>query len=449
MSDQHDTPESFLSTRPPWQDRLRHFTELMRHVSVLSDPQEMVRAYGTRMREILGHDGYVALSRRNVQPPQYRVTRSPILGDIDPWKNPEQLPVLAGGLLGQLMDAGEGTVLHDICLMPDDPASRFMPGARSLMALPQFDNGRVMNMTITYSHKPYWFDKEALPELVWSANLFGRATNNLVLSRDLGDALALLDRELDVVAQIQRSLLPQDLPTIETLDIAAHYRTSSHAGGDYYDFFELADGSWGILIADVSGHGTPAAVLMAITHAIAHLVPGGTLPPDRVLEFINEELVTRYTILGGVFVTAFYGIFDPKTQTLRYSLAGHPPPLVRRAGNRRPQGADRLTDSHAGLPLGIVPQTTYRVHEEPLHSGDAVLLYTDGLSEARGVDGALFGEARLMESLAAANGTAAQQLDRILLQVNRFCGDSPPQDDQTALLLSVHSQAEKLSAKSG
>src|SRR5262245_44795135 len=125
-----------------------------------------------------------------------------------------------------------------------------------------------------------------------------------------------------VVADIQRSLLPQKLPAIPGLELGAHYQTSRWAGGDYYDFFPLPDGRWGILIADVSGHGTPAAVMMAITHTIAHGYPGPPTPAPKMLEFLNRRLSCCSMRDMEAFVTAFYGIFDPATGTLRYSSAG-------------------------------------------------------------------------------------------------------------------------------
>ena len=124
-------------------------------------------------------------------------------------------------------------------------------------------------------------DRAIIPMLHWQGNLFGRGTSNLVLRNQLGEALTALDRELEVVGEIQKSLLPQTLPTIKGFDIAASYLTSARAGGDYYDFFPLNNGRWGLFIADVAGHGTPAAVLMAITHAIAHSQPGTHTPPPR------------------------------------------------------------------------------------------------------------------------------------------------------------------------
>src|SRR5439155_17506677 len=112
-----------------------------------------------------------------------------------------------------------------------------------------------------------------------------------------------LDREMKIVGDIQKSLLPAELPWIDTLDLAAHYQPARRAGGDYYDFFPLPDGKWGIFIADVSGHGTPAAVLMAVTHCIAHTHPGPPMPPGNVLAYLNHHLATRYVNLSETFVT--------------------------------------------------------------------------------------------------------------------------------------------------
>src|SRR4029079_9044984 len=117
-------------------------------------------------------------------------------------------------------------------------------------------------------------------EHTWMANLFGRATHNLVLRQEVSKAYDSVEKELQVVADIQRSLLPQELPKIPSLQLATHYQTSQRAGGDYYDFFPLDNGKWGILIAAVSGHGTPAAVLMAVTHSIAHTHHGEPDPPS-------------------------------------------------------------------------------------------------------------------------------------------------------------------------
>src|SRR5262245_60843009 len=168
-------------------------------------------------------------------------------------------------------------------------------------------------------------------------------------------ALEAVDQEMKTVANLQRSLLPDPLPKIPTMAVAAHYHTSHRAGGDYYDLFPLPDGQWGILIADVSGHGTPAAVLMAVTHSIAHTYPGPPTPPGLLLSHVNRILAERYTGETGAFVTAFYGIYDPRTRTIAYACAGHPPPRLKRCAD----GSLALLDGVQRLPLGIMPQEQY------------------------------------------------------------------------------------------
>lgn len=274
-------------------------------------------------RQLQKTDGVVALSRRDLPFPKYRVTRASIWQQpINPWQDRDKLPVFDTGLMGELIYSDQPRYIEDIQLEPGDPAAEFLEGQRSLLAIPHYDQGAALNMVLLLRKSPNGFDLDEIPELVWTSNLFGRATQNLVLSEELKHAYTMVDHELKVVADIQRSLLPTELPKIPTLDLAASYQTSRWAGGDYYDFFPLPEGRWGILIADVSGHGTPAAVIMAITHGIAHTYPGPPDPPSKMLNFVNHHLATRYTTDSGAFVTAFYGIYDPTNRTLNYSSAG-------------------------------------------------------------------------------------------------------------------------------
>ncbi len=299
-----------------WKQRLELIVATMREMSLQTDPQAMVRTYGALIRNLTPSDGYIALSRRNLSYPEFRVTRfSGWTEEINPWKQQHRLPHLRGGILADLIYGDEPKILHNIEVEPDDPAAEYLTGIQSLMALPNYDRGHALNMAIRLSRQPGGFDPEQLPEMVWISNLFGQATKNLVLSEEVKHAYNIVDRELKVVADIQRSLLPKTIPDIPLLDMAAHYQTSQWAGGDYYDFFPLPDDQWGILIADVSGHGTPAAVMMAITHSIAHSYPGDPMPPRQLLDHVNHQLASLYTADNGTFVTAFYGIYNPAQGT--------------------------------------------------------------------------------------------------------------------------------------
>ena len=416
----------------PWRERLSVVAQMMREVSSITDPMEMVEVYGSWVQSIAPTDGFLSLSRRDLIAPNYRITRSHAWDregrDVNPWQT--KLPILTHGLLGELIYRGEPTILDDFTCPPDDPACEHLSGFRSLQAMPLFEDGQSLNMIVSLKREPGRFDRESLPQRMWMSNLFGRATKNLVLNEELRRAYGILDREMKVVADIQRSLLPTTLPAIDGMTLAAHYQTSTQAGGDYYDFFELPDGRLGLLIADVSGHGTPAAVMMAVTHSIAHSFDRPLTPPSELMDFINRKLVARYTN-NGTFVTAFYGIYDPRTRELRYCNAGHNPPLV-----RRNDGPNLSLDQNHGLPLGIVGDEVYTDAVAQLQAGDVLILYTDGITEARHGDDATdqFGVARLEQTVCACEPSARAVVDRVVKAVNEFSDYAPAPDDRTLVV---------------
>lgn len=415
-------------------DRLDAIVAMMREMSLQTDPQAMVRAYGNRMRELIPSDGYLALSRRDLQWPNCRITRfSGWDVEINPWTEKARLPIIQGGLLADLIYGDVPQILNDVHIDPDDPGAEFLQGVRSMMAIPNYDQGVALNMTIRLSHQLDTFDPERFPEHVWMSNLFGRATQNLVLSEELKRAYEVVERELRVVADIQRSLLPKTMPEIPNLGLAAHYQTSRWAGGDYYDFFPLPDGRWGVMIADVSGHGTPAAVMMAITHSIAHAFPGHPDPPGRMLEYLNDRLCATYTADNEAFVTAFFGVFDPATREFRYACAGHNPPRWKRCQD----GTIASLDYVSGLPLGLFAGQTYEENVQALIPGDQIIFYTDGITEATDPDGRMFGLDRLDVVLENCHLTADGLIREVLDALDAFTLGVPPADDQTILVAKV------------
>ena len=266
--------------------------------------------------------------------------------------------------------------------------------------------------------------------------------------RQLADALERLDVEMKAVARIQEALLPKEVPDIYGLELAAHYSPSSRVGGDYYDFFPLAHAPldegraendpgerWGILIADVSGHGTPAAVMMAVTHTIAHGYEEPPMPASHLLTFVNRRLCKGYTGRAGVaFVTAFYAIYSPDTRVLQYSSAGHNPPRVRRAST----GKVEPLEGGAGLPMGIDDAEEYPDAQTTLEKGDVLVLYTDGITEARNDANGFFEEESLDAAVGGAEGTPQEIIDRTLAAVSKHAAGREPDDDQTLIVARVY-----------
>jgi sigma-B regulation protein RsbU (phosphoserine phosphatase) len=421
-----------------WPQRLRFVVETMRELSLQTDAQQLVQSYTRRVRQLMPTDGFVSLSRRDLRRPYYRITRSHLWGFAhDPWKKAGDLPVFDEGILGELIWGEEPRAIHDFEPRADDPAAEFVRGFRSLWAVPLFDRGEALNMVVLLRREAHAFEPDLprMPEHVWMSNLFGRATHNLAMSAQVRQAYDAVDRELQVVADIQRSLLPRELPRIPTMDLSVHYQTSRRAGGDYYDFFELPDGRWGFLIADVAGHGTPAAVLMAVTHSIAHTLNEEPDPPSKLLNFVNRHLCARYTYQNGTFVTAFYGIYDPRDRTITYANAGHNPPRHKR------QGSIVLgsLEGGANLPLGIEPAESYADSAQKFWPGDGLIFYTDGITEARNPKGEMFGSERLDEILLSGDGasTAADLCRRTIDVLNEFTEGRPPADDRTLLVATI------------
>jgi sigma-B regulation protein RsbU (phosphoserine phosphatase) len=417
-----------------WRKRLALIVETMREMSRQTDPQAMVRAYAEKVRLLLPADRRLGLSRRGLAAPYYRITRDTHWKEpVNPWKEPDRLPLLRGGLLAELIYADQPRLIDDLAVGADDPAAPFLAGQHSLLAIPLYDQGVALNMVVLLRHEPGAFAHEQFPEVVWMSNLFGRATHNLVLAEELKKAYDDLDREMKGVGDIQRSLLPARLPHIPGLDLAASYQPSRRAGGDYYDFFPLPEDKWGILIADVSGHGTPAAVMMAITHAIAHTHPGPATPPGQLLGYVNDQLSHRYTADSETFVTAFYGIYDPAAKELTYASAGHNPPRLKRCQD----GTLAVLDGAAGLPLGIFPGQEYASRVQPLQRGDQIVFYTDGITEAYNPDGEMFGTQRLEHVLENCTLQAQALLDSVLQSVAEFAAGHPADDDRTVVIARI------------
>jgi sigma-B regulation protein RsbU (phosphoserine phosphatase) len=238
-----------------------------------------------------------------------------------------------------------------------------------------------------------------------------------------------LEHELEVVSEVQRRLLPKQLPAIDGFKLAAHYETSRYAGGDYYDIIKISENRWGFLIADAEGHSAPAAVLMAMTCALFRAYPDLPADPAAVLHYLNQHLCK---VADPSFMTALYAVYDAELKTMWISRAGHPLPMIYRSAEKKAFEFD----CSGVYPMGIEPyEIDIPVAEVKLDPGDRFLIYTDGLTERFNLEGESYGEERLLLPLAAAHAAAPQEVvDTIIADVKKFAGGKAADDDQALLL---------------
>jgi sigma-B regulation protein RsbU (phosphoserine phosphatase) len=237
-----------------------------------------------------------------------------------------------------------------------------------------------------------------------------------------------LQEELAEAREIQMALLPQLLPEFSGIDVAVAWEPAQTVSGDYFDLLRLGDHHAGFCVADVAGKGMSAALLMSNVQAVLKSFASETMAPNELCARVNR--VVCENIVANRFISCFYALLDIRSQKLVYTNAGHYPPMLLRKGE-----CLRLTEG--GAVLGVLPDGAYEQNEIELRSGDCLLLFTDGVTEACDSSGEEFGEARLQEFLCSSGRqTAAELRDRIMSAVEEF-SDGRLYDDATLMIVKV------------
>ena len=242
--------------------------------------------------------------------------------------------------------------------------------------------------------------------------------------------LVSVSRELDLARQIQRSILPHGTPSLPWVRVAARHLAMSDIAGDFYDFEASQPDRLGLIVADVSGHGIPAALVASMVKVAFAAEAERLQDPGRVLQNMNRTLSGKFE---RAYVTACCGLLKDSGRRLAYSLAGHPPPLLRRADGR----LERL--EQGGMPLTFDPEAEYPGAEVLLEPGDRLLFFTDGLLEAPNAKDEFFGDARLAHTLEAGASLSAEDLaERLVAELRSWIGpDAPMHDDVTLVVVEL------------
>jgi sigma-B regulation protein RsbU (phosphoserine phosphatase) len=236
------------------------------------------------------------------------------------------------------------------------------------------------------------------------------------------------EAEVRAASEIQTHLLPREIPQVKGLDVACAWQPARSVSGDYFDVLALAPGQIGVCLADVSGKGMTAALLMANLQALVRAFAPGTAGPGALCRKVNEALCG--SVLPGKFVTLFYGVIDSQTLTLSFENAGHCPPIVLR-------GDSTILLAEGGTVLGLFPDAPYKERTFSVQPGDCFLLTTDGLTEAANASDEEFGAHRVAASARAALSLGANGIrTRILEDVSRYCNGNF-HDDASLIVVTV------------
>jgi len=264
-------------------------------------------------------------------------------------------------------------------------------------------------------------------ELGVLAATFNSMTDDLKKAHDAALEQRALEKELEIAVKIQEALLPKIFPGMAKYEVAAFYKPAKEIGGDYYDVIPLSNSKFGLVMADVSGKGIPAALIMTMLSSVLNIEARANMDPVMVLTKLNDELLMRIT--DSMFATVFYGVLDINKNLLEMVSAGHHEMLIYRKGQCMVESV-----CPKGVALGFLKGKALENRLEKktvlIEAGDKLLLFTDGVNDAKAGTGERFGIERVMQSLKNNGGKECTYiLDKLLFDVENFTGGQEQSDD--------------------
>jgi serine phosphatase RsbU (regulator of sigma subunit)/pSer/pThr/pTyr-binding forkhead associated (FHA) protein len=296
---------------------------------------------------------------------------------------------------------------------------------RSMMCVPIIVNDEALGIIhLDTTRQDRQFTRDDLELLVWVTSQTAFAIANAALHRKL-----LLqertERDLYLARQVQQSLLPRHLPEVAGMQFRAWYKAALEIGGDFYDFVPLKNGQLAIVVADVSGKGIPAALVMArMSSAIRELALTED-EPRRVVALADDRLEAMEA--EGTFITLIFALLDPRSRTLQMVNAGHPSPLLRKGSTGQVSEIKTCTN----FAVGFVPGAEFEAESFRIEPGDFICFYSDGITEAMNAQQDCYGSDRLKSVAALPAASAEQLMENILRDVHAFVGSAHQSDDMT------------------
>lgn len=337
---------------------------------------------------------------------------------------------LGQGIVGAAIDRNEAIVVNDTA--KDERFLRPAPGAyvtENMVAMPLVGaEGNVIG-AIQVMNKPGGFAQEDV-DLLGLAASYSASTLETQQLRAEAEAARLLQKELEIAKNVQERLFPQSLPQIAGYACAAYCRPAKSVGGDYYDFVSMTDGSLFFTLGDVSGKGIGAAVLMASIQASIRTQTVKPFPSLADLVGTFNQAVYSFS-MSDKYSTLFCARLEPETGELEFVNAGQARPMVFRAADG---GVEELDGG--GFPIGLLPMARYEAGRTRLETGDVLLCFSDGVSEATNEAGEMWSEHDVRRKLEGCGGLGVEQvLKTVLSAADEFAGNAEQSDDMTLVVL--------------
>ncbi len=311
------------------------------------------------------------------------------------------------------------------------PTEQELKEIRSVLCVPIRHKAKIIGILMVTNKKTFApFSESDLRLLSIIAAQSGQLIRNSQLQQEALERKR-LQHELEMARKIQLNLVPKSSPRFAALEIASYFDPAEEVGGDYFDYFKLGEEQLGIVLADVSGHGASAALIMTMAKGILHSI-------THKFESCDETLAEMNAILNSIipkemFVTMLFLVFNLKQRVLRFSNAGHNPVLYCHG----PGGQCEMLEL-PGPALGLTDMSVYQEREVALQSGDVFMIYTDGITEAFNAAGEMFEEARLMAAVREVRqADAASVVQQVKKRIQEFVGSAKQSDDMAMIVAKV------------
>lgn len=334
---------------------------------------------------------------------------------------------VGAGIIGAAVSSGQPVLVPDV-----NADARYVmanPDTRSELAVPMVYKNRVIGVLDLESPQLGYFTQDHLQAISILAASLAVSLENARLYEQVARDEARMDRELQAARRIQGALLPPVPVEDYGLDIAARYESAREVGGDLYDFLRYGPQQLGIVVADVSGKGSAAALYGAVAAGILRSLATQKIQPAEMLRQVNHHICER--LIEGRFMTTCFATWQKNRHKLRIANAGHWQPLVWKDGR-----CEKIRV--VGLPLGVEDNVTYDELGLTLEPGNLLVFYSDGITETAASSGELYGAGRLSELVVTNHGLSADELaDLIFREVQQFSGGAPTGDDRTLVVVKV------------